>query len=76
MEHYEKKIKKMSEYNGLRKITATFSDEQMDRFLKAFGHINRSKLVRELLMKAVREKEAEKQSALNAINSFSDAESD
>lgn len=57
MQHYEKKIKKMSEYQGLRKITATFTDDQMDRFLKAFGHINRSKLVRELLMKAVREKE-------------------
>jgi metal-responsive CopG/Arc/MetJ family transcriptional regulator len=50
----------MSEYNGIRKITATFTDEQMDRFLAVFGQMNRSKLIRDLLMKAVREKELEK----------------
>jgi metal-responsive CopG/Arc/MetJ family transcriptional regulator len=49
----------MSEYNGIRKITATFTDEQMDRFLAVFGQMNRSKLIRDLLMKAVREKEQE-----------------
>ena len=59
MQHYQKKTKKMSEYNGIRKITATFSDEQMDRFLAVFGQMNRSKLIRDLLMKAVREKEQE-----------------
>ena len=47
-----------------------------DRFLAAFGNINRSEFIRKLLMKAIREKEAEKQSALNAINSFPDAETD
>jgi metal-responsive CopG/Arc/MetJ family transcriptional regulator len=59
MQHYQKKIKKMSEYNGMRKLTATFNDEQMDRFLAVFGQMNRSKLIRELVMKAVREKESE-----------------
>jgi metal-responsive CopG/Arc/MetJ family transcriptional regulator len=59
MHHYQKKTKKMSEYNGIRKITATFTDEQMDRFLAVFGQMNRSKLIRDLLMKAVREKEQE-----------------
>jgi metal-responsive CopG/Arc/MetJ family transcriptional regulator len=59
MQHYQKKIKKMSDYNGMRKLTATFNDEQMDRFLAAFGQMNRSKLIRELVMKAVREKENE-----------------
>ena len=59
MQHYQKKIKKMSDYNGMRKLTATFNDEQMDRFLAAFGQMNRSKLIRELVMKAVREKESE-----------------
>lgn len=59
MQHYQKKTKKMSEYNGIRKITATFNDEQMDRFLAVFGQMNRSKLIRDLLMKAVREKEQE-----------------
>jgi metal-responsive CopG/Arc/MetJ family transcriptional regulator len=49
----------MSDYNGMRKLTATFNDEQMDRFLAAFGQMNRSKLIRELVMKAVREKESE-----------------
>jgi len=60
MEQYQKKIKKMSEYGGIRKITATFTDDQMDRVLGAFGQMNRSKLIRELVMKAVREKELEK----------------
>jgi metal-responsive CopG/Arc/MetJ family transcriptional regulator len=60
MEQYQKKIKKMSEYGGIRKITATFTDDQMDRVLGAFGQMNRSKLIRELVMKAVREKEVEK----------------
>jgi len=60
MHQYQKKTKKMSEYNGIRKITATFTDEQMDRFLAVFGQMNRSKLIRDLLMKAVREKELEK----------------
>jgi len=59
MHQYQKKTKKMSEYNGIRKITATFTDEQMDRFLAVFGQMNRSKLIRDLLMKAVREKEQE-----------------
>jgi hypothetical protein len=59
MQHYQKKTKKMSEYGGIRKITATFSDEQMDRFLAVFGQMNRSKLIRDLLMKAVRDKEQE-----------------
>jgi metal-responsive CopG/Arc/MetJ family transcriptional regulator len=49
----------MYEYHGMRKLTATFTDEQMDRFLAVFGQINRSKLIRELVMKAVREKESE-----------------
>jgi metal-responsive CopG/Arc/MetJ family transcriptional regulator len=43
----------------MRKLTATFNDEQMDRFLAVFGQMNRSKLIRELVMKAVREKESE-----------------
>jgi muramoyltetrapeptide carboxypeptidase LdcA involved in peptidoglycan recycling len=60
MEQYQKKIKKMSEYGGIRKITATFTDDQMDRVLGAFGGENKSKLIRDLLMKAVREKEVEK----------------
>jgi len=30
-----------------------------DRFLAAFGNINRSEFIRKLLMKAIREKEAE-----------------
>ena len=59
MQQYQKKTKKMSEYHGIRKITATFTDEQMDRFLAVFGQMNRSKLIRDLLMKAVREKEQE-----------------
>ena len=59
MQQYQKKVKKMSEYHGMRKLTATFTDEQMDRFLAVFGQINRSKLIRELVMKAVREKESE-----------------
>lgn len=60
MQHYQKKTKKMSEYNGIRKITVTFNDEQMDRFLAVFGQLNRSKLIRDLLMKAVRDKELAK----------------
>ena len=60
MHHYQKKVKKMSEYHGMRKLTATFTDEQMDRFLAVFGQMNRSKLIRELVMKAVREKELKK----------------
>ena len=59
MEQYQKKGKKMSEYGGIRKITATFTDDQMDRVLGAFGGENKSKLIRDLLMKAVREKEQE-----------------
>lgn len=62
MQVYQKKVKKMSEYNGMRKITATFNDEQMDRFLAVFGQMNRSKLIRDLLMKAVREKEEQNKS--------------
>ncbi len=68
MQHYQKKIKKMSEYNGIRKITATFNDEQMDRFLAVFGQMNRSKLIRDLLMKAVREKEEENKLQQNGNN--------
>jgi len=60
MQQYQKKVKKMSEYNGMRKITATLTDEQMDRFLAVFGQVNRSKLIRDLLMRAVRDKEFEK----------------
>jgi hypothetical protein len=59
MQQYQNKVKKMSEYHGMRKLTATFTDEQMDRFLAVFGQMNRSKLIRELVMKAVREKEFE-----------------
>ena len=59
MEQYQKKGKKMSEYGGMRKITATFTDDQMDRVLGVFGGENKSKLIRDLLMKAVREKEQE-----------------
>lgn len=68
MQHYQKKVKKMSEYNGIRKITATFNDEQMDRFLAVFGQMNRSKLIRDLLMKAVREKEMENKLQQNESN--------
>ena len=60
MEQYQKKIKKMSEYGGIRKITATFTDDQMDRVLAVFGGTNRSKLIRDLVMKAVRDKELAK----------------
>jgi len=60
MHQYQKKTKKMSEYYGMRKITATLTDEQMDRFLAVFGQVNRSKLIRDLLMRAVRDKEFEK----------------
>ena len=68
MEHYQKKGKKMSEYEGMRKLTATFNDEQMDRFLAVFGQMNRSKLIRDLVMKAVREKEMENKLQQNESN--------
>jgi hypothetical protein len=57
MQHYQKKLKKMVEYSGNQKISFMIPDDQFDRYLSALGHLNRSQLMRDLLMKAVREKE-------------------
>lgn len=57
MQQYQKKIKKMVNYSGNQKISFMISDDQFDRYLRALGKLNRSQLMRDLLMKAVREKE-------------------
>jgi hypothetical protein len=59
MQVYQKKNKKMVDY-GNQKISFMIADDQFDRYLRALGHLNRSQLMRDLLMKAVREKELEK----------------
>jgi len=60
MQVYQKKSKKMVDYSGNQKISFMIADDQFDRYLRALGHLNRSQLMRNLLMKAVREKELEK----------------
>jgi hypothetical protein len=60
MQVYQKKNKKMVDYSGNQKISFMIADDQFDRYLRALGHLNRSQLMRDLLMKAVREKELEK----------------
>ena len=59
MQHYQKKTKKMVDYSGNQKISFMIPDDQFDRYLRALGNLNRSQLMRDLLMKAVREKEQE-----------------
>ena len=59
MQHYQKKIKKMVDYSGNQKISFMIPDDQFDRYLRALGGLNRSQLMRDLLMKAVREREQE-----------------
>ena len=59
MQVYQKKIKKMVDYSGNQKISFMIPDDQFDRYLRALGNLNRSQLMRDLLMKAVREKEQE-----------------
>ena len=59
MQHYQKKIKKMVDYSGNQKISFMIPDDQFDRYLRALGNLNRSQLMRDLLMKAVRDKEQE-----------------
>ena len=59
MQVYQKKIKKMVDYSGNQKISFMISDDQFDRYLRALGNLNRSQLMRDLLMKAVRDKEQE-----------------
>lgn len=60
MQVYQKKSKNMVEYSGNQKISFMISDDQFDRYLRALGHLNRSQLMRDLLMKAVRDKELAK----------------
>jgi len=60
MQVYQKKTKNMIDYSGNQKISFMIADDQFDRYLRALGHLNRSQLMRDLLMKAVREKELEK----------------
>jgi metal-responsive CopG/Arc/MetJ family transcriptional regulator len=50
----------MIDYSGNQKISFMIADDQFDRYLRTLGHLNRSQLMRDLLMKAVREKELEK----------------
>jgi len=76
MERYQKKSKKMVNYGGNQKISFMISDDQFDRYLKALGQLNRSQLMRDLLMKAVREEESKKKLTLNTINGFPDAKTD
>ena len=59
MQVYQKKIKKMVDYSGNQKISFMIPDDQFDRYLRALGNLNRSQLMRDLLMKAVREREQE-----------------
>lgn len=59
MQVYQKKIKKMVNYSGNQKISFMIPDDQFDRYLRALGNLNRSQLMRDLLMKAVRDKEQE-----------------
>jgi len=59
MQHYQKKLKKMVDYSGNQKISFMIPDDQFDRYLRALGNLNRSQLMRDLLMKAVRDKEQE-----------------
>lgn len=59
MQHYQKKLKKMVEYSGNQKISFMIPDDQFNRYLSALGNLNRSQLMRDLLMKAVREREQE-----------------
>jgi metal-responsive CopG/Arc/MetJ family transcriptional regulator len=59
MQVYQKKIKKMVDYSGNQKISFMIPDDQFDRYLRALGNLNRSQLMRDLLMKAVRDKEQE-----------------
>jgi metal-responsive CopG/Arc/MetJ family transcriptional regulator len=49
----------MVDYSGNQKISFMISDDQFDRYLRALGNLNRSQLMRDLLMKAVRDKEQE-----------------
>jgi metal-responsive CopG/Arc/MetJ family transcriptional regulator len=41
------------------KLATTITRKDMDRFLEAFGTANRSELVRNLVLKAIEEKEEE-----------------
>lgn len=59
MQVYQKKLKKMVDYSGNQKISFMIPDDQFDRYLRALGNLNRSQLMRDLLMKAVRDKEQE-----------------
>lgn len=59
MQVYQKKSKNMVDYSGNQKISFMIADDQFDRYLRALGHLNRSQLMRDLLMKAVREREQE-----------------
>ena len=59
MQVYQKKLKKMVDYSGNQKISFMIPDDQFDRYLRALGNLNRSQLMRDLLMKAVREREQE-----------------
>jgi hypothetical protein len=60
MQVYQKKTKNMIDYSGNQKISFMIANDQFDRYLRVLGHLNRSQLMRDLLMKAVREKELEK----------------
>ena len=59
MQQYQKRTKKMIDYGDQRKISFVLTEEQMNRYLRVLGQLNRSQLMRDLLMKAVREKESE-----------------
>lgn len=59
MQHYQKRTKKMIDYGDQRKISFVLTEDQMNRYLRVLGQLNRSQLMRDLLMKAVREKENE-----------------
>jgi hypothetical protein len=49
----------MIDYGDQRKISFVLTEDQMNRYLRVLGQLNRSQLMRDLLMKAVREKENE-----------------
>ena len=52
---------------GWNSYNTTLKDKDHERFLAAFGNINRAELIRSLILKALEEKEAEKATANDRV---------